>query len=147
MIDTKRRLNPTLSAILKSRKTQRSATDITDLRSSSGTQTAANTAGNFVGAAAAASIFAGHKTGSSTGARPDPLLGRAEEHKKILQDQLAARTPRVETSGKVLTEAVDLFISPRKTRTSPKRCSTNTGASWPGCVSSARPEACSPSKR
>src|SRR5215472_3736119 len=45
----------------------------------------------------------------------------AEEQKKILQDQLAGRTPRAETSGKLLTEAVDLFVQSKKNKNVTKK--------------------------
>ena len=36
----------------------------------------------------------------------DPLMGRGRAAKKFLEDQLAGRTPRVETTGKLLIEAM-----------------------------------------
>jgi integrase/recombinase XerD len=45
----------------------------------------------------------------------------AEEQKKILQDQLAGRTPRVEISGKLLIEAIDLFTQSKKNKNVTKK--------------------------
>src|SRR6516225_253258 len=45
----------------------------------------------------------------------------AEEQKKILQDQLAGRTPHIETSGKLLTEAIDLFIQSKENKNVTKK--------------------------
>src|SRR5690349_12571845 len=45
----------------------------------------------------------------------------AEEQKRRLEDQLAGRTPRVESSGKALTEAVDTFIQSKKNRNVTKK--------------------------
>jgi integrase/recombinase XerD len=45
----------------------------------------------------------------------------AEKQKRRLEDQLAGRTPRVESSGKALAEAIDTFIQSKKNRNVTKK--------------------------
>ena len=45
----------------------------------------------------------------------------AEKQKRILEDQLAGRTPAVESSGKPLSEAVDTFIQSKKNKNVTKK--------------------------